>query len=79
MKSLTKILPGISAALCAACLALLLLDALWPAWSLFLQPAVKWFLLACCASVVAASGALLARSRRLLRRKLQRARKRARG
>lgn len=69
MKRLYKILPALSAVLCAACLVLLLLDIIKPDWSLFLSPAVKWFLLVCCISVIAGSGALIAKERKRIRRR----------
>lgn len=69
MKRLEKILPAVSAALCAACLILMLIDLIKPDWSLFLNPVVKWFLLVCCLCVVAASLTLIARERRRARRR----------
>lgn len=71
MKRLKKLLPPLSAAMCMICTALLLLDALKPDWSLFLKSAVKWYALACCASVFAAGVVLIANERRRVRRRLK--------
>lgn len=71
MKRLKKLLPPLSAAMCMICMALILLDALKPDWSLFLKPAVKWYVLACCASVFAASAILISNQRRRVRRRLK--------
>ena len=71
-------LAALGAASASAILVLLLIDWLKPDWSLLLNEGVKWGILACCAIVILGSGALLHRSRRLLRRRLKRAGHRAR-
>lgn len=74
-----RALAALAAGLSAVCLLALAADRLMPDWSLFLMEAVKWYVLATCAAVIVGSGALLKKSRSQLRRKLQRARRRARG
>ena len=68
-------LSAVAAGLSVAGLMALLLDALFPAWSLFLKGWMKWSLLALCAAVIAASGAIAHRNRARLRRKLRRQKK----
>lgn len=75
MKVIRGILPGLSVALCAAILLLLLVDCVRPDLDLFLKAPVKWFLLAACLVVIASSAARLADQRRRLRKRLARKRK----
>ncbi len=70
MKKIKKVLPPLSAALCALCLVLLLIDLVSPGLSLFLKPWVKLYLLVPCVSVIAASAVKLSQTRRRLRRRL---------
>ena len=67
MKPIEKWLPLANAALCAAVLILLVIDAIWPLANLFLNGFVKLLLLVTCL-VTAGCGALLAsRQRRALK------------
>ena len=72
MKMIKKALPPVSAALCAVCMLLLLIDRIAPDLSLFLKPWVKQYILITCLTTIAASCVKLSRTRRRLRRKLAR-------
>ncbi len=72
MKKIKKALPPVSAALCAVCMILLLIDRIAQDLSLFLKPWVKLYILVTCLTVIAASCVKLSRTRRRLRRKLAR-------
>ena len=76
---LSGLLPPLGAALGAACLLGVLLDALFPAWSLFLMEWFKLFLFAACLTVIAASLAVAHGDRKRLRRRLARQKQRQKG
>lgn len=69
MKKYKKMLFVVSIAFSAICLIMLLIDFIDPDLSVFLQPAVKLFILFYCVAVIAASGVMLGKTRRRLRRK----------
>ena len=64
MKRIGKILPHVSAALCAVCLVLLAVDLFLPDLSLFLNEGVKALTLIVCLTTALSACLLVARDRR---------------
>lgn len=73
-RDFTRILAAAATGLCGACVVLIPLDRVFPAWNLFLKPLVQWLIALGAVALIAAGGALASRDRRLLRRKLRRQR-----
>ena len=75
MKTVRRLFPGLSAALCVVMLLLLLVDRIRPGLDLFLKEPVKCFVLVVCMAVIASGAVRLADQRRRLRRRLARKKK----
>lgn len=67
MKQLQKLLPLVNLALWAVVIVLLILDAFWPLWNIFLNEFVKALLLVTCLLSAVNGGRLYARMRKRLR------------
>ena len=70
----TRSMAAAATGLCGACVVLIPLDGIFPAWNLFLKPPVQWLIALGAVALIAAGSALASRDRRLLRRERRRQR-----
>ena len=68
-RGMPGLLPAISLGLCAACVILVPLDGIFPAWNLFLLPVFQWLIALNAVALIAVGGALASRDRSRLRRR----------
>ena len=73
-RDFTRILAAAATGMCGACVVLIPMDRIFPAWNLFLKPPVQWLIALGAVALIAAGSALASRDRRLLRRRMRRQR-----